>query len=425
MHNRHHLYDRSIESMRGKEQASRERKDIATQKLEELKKEAPIWDSQVRSTEKELRGVEDEYRRCSDNSQGRAHIFGPKIPEILKKIAEIQRNQGFKGEVRGPLGMHVKMKEGFEMWGGALEKSLFNRGILSSFVVTSADDQRALMKIFKSLKCHHNIVCQSQSARYSVPTIEGALTLCDALIVDNDLVFNCIVDQAKIDQTIMVVDEEEVKKHIECHNGLNRFRDSRVKKAITEKGTRIEIRMGNQASQLDTAPFKRLLVADQRELLAGLTERISERKVALKEAKEQQTTLYDQLKVLQSVLKRSDEELFAIGSKIRHDNKRKGDLRAEIDENQASNIDASNNETNLEEEKDELQDALNECILSEVEKKGLYEEISAKLKELKADVAEAEKKKTMLERDLKKEVSKLEKLLEDDDFKNRYPFLVV
>jgi chromosome segregation ATPase len=407
--------------MRGKEQASRERRDTATQKLEELKKEAPIWDSQVRSTEKELRGVEDEYRRCSDNSQGRAHIFGPKIPEILRAIKNFRDIQGFKGEVRGPLGMHVKMKEGFERWGEALEKSLFNRGTLSSFVVTSTDDQRVLMKIFKSLGGQHNVVCQSQGAKYSVPPIEGALTLCDALIVDSDLVFNCIVDQAKIDQTIMVVDEEEVKKHIECHNGLNRFRDSRVKKAITAKGTRIEIRMGNQASQLDMAPFKRLLVADQRELLAGLTERISERKVALREAKGQQTTLYDRLNVLQSVLKKSDEELHAIGSKIRHDSKRKGELRAEIADNQASNIDT----TNLEEEKDELQDALNECMVSEVEKKVLYEEVSAKLKELKADVNEAEKKRTMLERDLKREVSKLEKLLEDDDFKNRYPFLVV
>jgi hypothetical protein len=44
-----------------------------------------------------------------------------------------------------------------------------------------------------------------------VPNIEGALAVCDAILVENDLVFNCIIDQAKIDQTIMVTDEEEVK----------------------------------------------------------------------------------------------------------------------------------------------------------------------------------------------------------------------
>jgi chromosome segregation ATPase len=172
---------------------------------------------------------------------------------------------------------------------------------------------------------------------------------------------------------------------------------------------------------MNSARFNRLLVADKGELLVGLRERISEGKVALKKKKEYQTNLHDNLKILGSKLRRSDDELRAIGSKIRQSLNKREYLKAEIAENQAAGVVS----TSLEEEKDELQDALDKLIQSEVEKKILYDEISAKLKELKLDATEAEKKRTALERGLKKEGSKLEKLLEDDDSKKRYTFFVV
>jgi hypothetical protein len=321
--------------------------------------------------------------------------------------------------VIGPLGVHIKMKDGLNRWGEALEKSLFK--ILSTFIVTNTDDQRALMKILNTLGCQqqHSVACQIQCPRYTVPSIEGALSVCDAIIVDNDLIFNCIIDQARVDQTIMVADEEEVKQHFEYDRNkkLQGFRNPRVKNAVTAKGTRIEVRLGNQASQLNPASFRRLLVADQGELLVGLTERISERKIALKEAKEQQKLSYGQLDILESQKRRSDDELRAIGSKIRQQQKRKGDLEVEMAEIQAvGRIDT----TNLEEEELELKDAIDLLLAPEVEKKALMEEVLGEMKKLKADVNEADKRKSALERDFKKESSKLEKLVENDESKKRF-----
>mmetsp|Transcript_12716 Transcript_12716/g.12359 ORF Transcript_12716/g.12359 Transcript_12716/m.12359 type:complete len:1152 (-) Transcript_12716:632-4087(-) len=405
--------DKFVEGGREDEHSFREQKNTVIQKVEELKKEAFQWDGQARSAEIEIRSAEEEYRRCSDTNQGRSSSFGPKVPDILRAI----KNQRFKGEVIGPLGVHIKMKDGLNRWGEALEKSLFK--ILSTFIVTNTDDQRVLMKILNTLGCQqqHSVACQIQCPRHSVPSIEGALSVCDAIIVDNDLVFNCIIDQARADQTIMVADEEEVKQHFEYHNGkLQGFRNPRVKNAITAKGTRVDVRLGNQASQLNPDSFRRLLVADQKELLVGLTERINANKIAFKEAKEQQNLSYGALDILQSQIRRSDDELRAIGSKIRQQQKRKVDLEVEMAEIQAvGRIDT----TNLEEEELELKDALDQLLAPEVEKKALMEEVLGEMKKLKADVNEAEKRKAALERDFKKESSKLEKLVENDESKKR------
>ena len=44
-------------------------------------------------------------RKLSDSSQGRASVFGRNVPDILRAM----KSARFKGEVIGPLGIHIKI----------------------------------------------------------------------------------------------------------------------------------------------------------------------------------------------------------------------------------------------------------------------------------------------------------------------------
>ena len=120
--------------------------------------------------------------------------------------------------------------------------------MMSAFVVTNAFDQRALIEIMRHHNCdgQHTVVCQGRDNRYTVPSIPNAVTVCDAVTIDNAIVFNCLVDQTKMDQTILVNDEDDCRRFFGRINGLDGFSDNRIKSACTARGTKIQFRGGNQ-----------------------------------------------------------------------------------------------------------------------------------------------------------------------------------
>ena len=120
--------------------------------------------------------------------------------------------------------------------------------MLSAFVVTNTEDQNSFMAILRRLKCDnaHTVVCQGNDPAYNVQSIPNAHTVCDAISVENSLVFNCLIDQTKMDQTILVHDEDDCSRFFSRINGLDGFNDHRIKSALTSRGTKIEFRFGNQ-----------------------------------------------------------------------------------------------------------------------------------------------------------------------------------
>ena len=122
------------------------------------------------------------------------------------------------------------------------------------------------MAILKSNRCErdHTVVCQSGDSRHNVPMIPGALTVSDAIYVENDIVFNCLVDQTRMDSTILVTDEQDCKRYFERTNGLDGFNDRRIKSALTLRGTKIEFRGGNMVRWTPTSIDLFIILADHR-----------------------------------------------------------------------------------------------------------------------------------------------------------------
>lgn len=123
--------------------------------------------------------------------------------------------------------------------------------MMSAFVVSNSFDQRALIDILKNHNCEgmHTVVCQGRDNRHNVQSIPNALTVCDAVTIENVAVFNCLVDQTRMDQTILVNDEDDCMRYISRKNGQDGFFDNRIKVARTARGTKIECREGNQVSE--------------------------------------------------------------------------------------------------------------------------------------------------------------------------------
>lgn len=155
-------------------------------------------------------------------------------------------------------------------WAEAVEKAMGR--MLSAFIVTNTEDQNTLMNILRRLKCDtsHTVVCQGNDPPYVVQSIPNAHTVCDAITVENPKVFNCLIDQTKMEQTILVQDEEDCNRYFGRNNGLDGFNDHRIKAALTARGTRIEFRFGNQVSAFKSWSDTFLLIQWLTPTLLGL-----------------------------------------------------------------------------------------------------------------------------------------------------------
>jgi len=115
----------------------------------------------------------------------------------------------FKGPVVGPIGHYIKITAGKEKFSAIAELALA-RGTLDRFIVTNNDDRRVLQQIRQQVGCKADcgIFQTGNRPRFSVPAPPnpGVETVATVLTVENDLVFNCLVDNARIDQIALCDD---------------------------------------------------------------------------------------------------------------------------------------------------------------------------------------------------------------------------
>ena len=85
--------------------------------------------------------------------------------------------------------------------------------------MTNDSDRSLFMKFRRELGCSPrdcNVFQVTAGSRYNVPPppCEGVETVASVLHIENDLVFNCLVDQSRIDQRALTSSREESEKHL-------------------------------------------------------------------------------------------------------------------------------------------------------------------------------------------------------------------
>ncbi|KAL0107751.1 hypothetical protein PUN28_014797 [Cardiocondyla obscurior] len=177
------------------------------QKVQFTKNEIDNFNRQINKIRSELKAVEQQ----SDNAFS---VFGSNIPRLLKRIDEEYKKKRFKEKPRGPIGAFIKMKNA--AWAPAVESFLGFR-TLSSFCVDNSQDAKLLNSIMKEIFYHENppqIMCSkffnqihdvrrycTQSSQYS--------NLLDAMVIEDPVVANCLIDQREVECILLIPTSEE------------------------------------------------------------------------------------------------------------------------------------------------------------------------------------------------------------------------
>lgn len=113
---------------------------------------------------------------------------------------EQARRQGkFRGPVFGPIGASLKIVPGKEDFAEIAETAL--GGVLDKFIVTNDVDSKLMRQIRESARCQQDcgVFKVAIAARYNIPNppnVEGIETVASVLTIEDDIVFNCLVDNS-------------------------------------------------------------------------------------------------------------------------------------------------------------------------------------------------------------------------------------
>jgi chromosome segregation ATPase len=163
----------------------------------------------MRGTEIEIRQKKDEKAKYANSRTDKLSVFGHRMPEIVRVMSQ----KTFRGPVFGPLGNYVKIDSKFsKKFCKAIEKGIKERN-LQAFVVTCNEDRNVIAGILSQFKVGHEhaIHVHNLKPRYKVDHVNapGSVTISDALIIDNDLVHNVLVNIAHIESIVLVNDYNE------------------------------------------------------------------------------------------------------------------------------------------------------------------------------------------------------------------------
>jgi chromosome segregation ATPase len=189
----------------------------------------------------------------------------------MRTISQTQ----FRSRVLGPVGLYVTMKERYKKYGNAVEKVLFRT--LHTFVVDNVEDRNRLVSMLRkaNLYSKFHVIFQTFRGRYQpTPLADPSLILVsDTIHVKEDIIFNVLVDQARIDEIIVVEDESDSDSKT-VRNGDRMSFPPGIHSAVAVDGRTILYRNGNKSSEVNRFPYRQLLAEDTQEVIQNLSQQM-------------------------------------------------------------------------------------------------------------------------------------------------------
>eukprot|EP00429_Kryptoperidinium_foliaceum_P002841 CAMPEP_0176007488 /NCGR_PEP_ID=MMETSP0120_2-20121206/3258_1 /TAXON_ID=160619 /ORGANISM="Kryptoperidinium foliaceum, Strain CCMP 1326" /LENGTH=1160 /DNA_ID=CAMNT_0017340249 /DNA_START=56 /DNA_END=3535 /DNA_ORIENTATION=+ len=157
----------------------------------------------VNDAERKLNALENQLHSLQNSSgdNGLA-VFGQRVPE--------------------PIGSFLKIAPGKEQFAPLAELAM-GIGVLDRFIVTNDQDRKTLEQIRQRAGCQMDCGIYQVSPhaqRYDVPKPPpGVETIESTLKISDDLVFNCLVDQCKIEERALATSKEDSEAKLLVNNG--------------------------------------------------------------------------------------------------------------------------------------------------------------------------------------------------------------
>ena len=318
------------------EQATEER----TQQNRLYQESEPLYENvkaRCDNLKKQIYAVEKKIEGLDGGNSNKLSVFGRAVPKVCTQIQKYKQNGKFQGQVLGPIGAYIKISAGKERYASIAEMAV-GPGTLGSFVVTNAHDRRLMQEIRTNTGCGHRdcVIYQSHpGARYKVPAppSNDVETVASVLQISEDLVFNCLVDNAKIDQRALAQSKEISERALLQRNdqGGCSIRGNTIKEVfVLPEGDMWSIANGNlQMRSNDKSKMRKTIGVDNEGIKAEFNKELVELKHSLAGEREQEKTTRATMDTHKKAWNKAQKELRALQGRGDSINRSIDDLRAE------------------------------------------------------------------------------------------------
>jgi chromosome segregation ATPase len=207
----------------------------ALQDYENLEPQVLDAKGRLSQKEKELGAIEYKIRSMRSSTANSLDVFGQRCARVKKLVDKAIEQRRFRGPVVGPIGYFCKVQPGKQAF-ASLAESALGPGVLDRFIVCNDADRKLFQTIRREAGCQSDcgVFQQAQHARYNIPDppqMEGIETISSVISVQNDLVFNCLVDNCKIDERALTRSKEESERQLLVldDNGRQSIRGNKIK----------------------------------------------------------------------------------------------------------------------------------------------------------------------------------------------------
>mmetsp|Transcript_29485 Transcript_29485/g.33811 ORF Transcript_29485/g.33811 Transcript_29485/m.33811 type:complete len:1212 (-) Transcript_29485:207-3842(-) len=344
----------------------------------------------ISQLEHHMKGITSRIKSMESSSGNSLDVFGAKCNKVKQLVDKAQQKNQFRGPVLGPLGFFCKVQSGKEEFASLAETAM--GGGLDRFVVFNDADRKLYQKIRLEAGCQSsgcNVFQQYQHPRYNTPEApQGVETIASVLTIENDLVFNCLVDNARIEQKALTRSKSESENLllIKDNHNRNAIRGGKIKEVyFFPNGDNWKVMKGGKLQ----------LVSNSRKLKQSIG---VDRTAAIEEDKEEYRVMNEEIKVMNRDYNRlehehtdykkrwnaSKKEMYKTQKDIDQVKKDIEDIKAEESATAEMEVDTTLEEQDVAEAQDYLDELKNRKIEGQESMKIMSPQIETK----KADVAE-------------------------------------
>ena len=350
----------------------------------------------------QLRGIEGKLRSMQSSSVNSLDIFGPRCAKVKQMVDKAMQQKKFSGPVLGPIGLFCKIQAGKEEF-SSLASCAIGNGVLDRFVVFNARDRKLFQEIRRGAGCQMDcgIFQQNEHSRYPVPEPpQGVETVATVVSIENDLVFNCLVDWAKIDTKALCRGKKESEDLLLVKDRNNRtaIRGGKIKEVyFLPDGDNWKVSGGHKNMISNPRRLKKTIGTDVTS--------------AIKDSKNDHQSVKDELRAKENEFRRLDSEHTEHKTQW---NKNKNELRRneraidaaakeieDVKAEEAANIDNNIDTTEEEEDVSAAQSHLDEIKENQKKAGETMKENTPHIREIKENLDEITSRNEKILRDMK------------------------
>lgn len=300
-----------------------------------------------------------ELESSSSSGGNNIAIFGPKCVPMVQRVNHMKQTHQFEGPVLGPIGAYIKIVQGKEKYAKVAEHGL-GGGILDRFVCTNDRDRALLMRLRNESACYGNqcglLQMHPNAAvnRYNIPApppFDGIETIASVLSIPDTLIFNCLVDNAKIDSKALAESKEvsEATLLINDVHGKSAIRGGKISQVYNMPlGDSWMVRKGSlqmfSSSVTDVSRMRQSIGVDRTIAISQAEDDAKNVRQECDQLKEREREVENQQKVVKRAWNDSNKKILEMKRRIDKENDRldkKKDRLSELESNSNGELDTS------------------------------------------------------------------------------------